>query len=389
MTAPIAPMPAEAAPLATASNALGVDLWHRAATPGANVAMSPASISAALAMTWGGAKGETEHQMRAVLHLDAQPSLGASDCAKMLRGLESPSRKIQLRIANRLFGEKTFPFEKSFVDRTKTDWNAPLETVDFLHAPDAAREKINAWVAHETNDKIRELVPAGAVNGATRLALVDAIYFLAAWKSPFEKDVTESGAFHVAADRTKNVPTMHQTHWFRLAQRDGASVLELPYAGDDASMWIVLPDKTDGLADVEKRLSAAQLATWKSALETKEIDLALPKFEIRPSAPLSLAGPLGALGMTDAFDPDKADFSAIGVPPDPKMRLFVSSVLHEAFVKVDEKGTEASAATAVLMAVGAGMPPQITRFYVDHPFLFFVVDDASGLVLFMGRVTDP
>ena len=340
-------------------------------------------------MTWGGARGETERQMRAVMHLGAEPALGASDWAHLFRALASPSRAVQLRIANRLFGEKTFTFEKPFIDRTRDDWAAPLEPVDFLHDADGARVHVNAWVAKETHDKIKDLLPPNSVNDTTRLALVNAIYFLGEWMTPFEKDATSDAPFHVTKDRSKNVPTMHETHGFRVARQNGVSVVELPYRGDDASMWIVLPDRVDGLADVEKTLDAKKLAAWRSALAWEQLELALPRFEIRPNGATALAGPLAALGMADAFDAGKADFTGIGVPPDPKQHLFVSAVYHAAFVKVDEKGTEAAGSTAVLMGVGGGPPPKPVPFHVDHPFLFFVVDKASGLVLFMGRVTDP
>ena len=383
------PMPASAEQLANASNALGLDLWRRASPAGTNFVMSPASISAALAMTWGGAKGATERQMRAVMHLDAEPGLGASDWAHVFRALASPSRALELRIANRLFGEKTFSFEKPFVDLTRDDWGAPLEPVDFLHDADGARVHVNAWVAKQTHDKIKDLLPPNSVDDTTRLALVNAIYFLADWMTPFQEDATSTAPFHVTTQRSKNVPTMHETLALRVARQGGVSVVELPYRGDAASMWIVLPDRVDGLPALEKRIDAKTIAAWRAALAFEQIELAMPKFEIRPGAATPLAAPLAALGMVDAFDSSKADFTAIGVPPDPRQHLFVSAVFHSAFVKVDEKGTEAAGATAIVMGVGGGAPPKPTPLHVDHPFLFFVVDKATGLVLFMGRVTDP
>ena len=387
-SATVVEMPTDTEKLAAASNAFGVDLWRRAAPAGKNFALSPASVSAALAMTWGGAKGETERQMRAALHLEGPQDAVSADWGRLSRALASPSRKLELRVANRLFGEKTFTFEKPFLERTKTDWDAPFEPVDFVHGADAARVHINGWVASQTKDKIKDLLPERSIDESTRLVLVDAIYFLASWLSPFEENATSDGAFHVAPGQSKNVPTMHQTHGFRWVQRDGMTMLELPYKGDDASMWIVLPDRADGLADVEKGLTAAKLAAWRSALEWKQVEVALPKFEVHPGT-LGLAGALGELGIKDAFDANKADFTAIGVPPDPRMRLYIANAYHQTFVKVDEKGTEAAAATAVVMAVGGGPPPKPIAFHADHPFLFFVVDKASGMVLFMGRVTDP
>ena len=190
-------MPTDAERLASASNAFGVDLWRRAAPAGKNFALSPASVSAALAMTWGGARGETERQMRSVLHLEGTQDAVSADWGRLSRALQSPSRKVELRIANRLFGEKTFSFEKPFLERTKSDWDAPFEPVDFVHGAGAARVHINAWVASRTHDKIKDLLPEHAVDESTRLVLVDAIHFLASWSSPFEEKATSDAAFHL------------------------------------------------------------------------------------------------------------------------------------------------------------------------------------------------
>ena len=382
------PTAAEVAPLATASNALAFDLWAKTAASG-NVAMSPASISLALAMTYGGAKGETAAQMKQVLHLTGDADAAMIGWGTLAGALQAPDRKLKLRIANRLFGEETYTFESPYLERTKAAFGAPLEPTDFIHGADAARDHINGWIADQTEKRIKDLLPPRALTAATRLVLVNAIYFLADWEQPFEKLATSPEPFTLAPGKTSPVPTMHAQAHARLAKVDGVKMLELRYAGGDAAMWIVLPDKPDGLAAVEHGLDPARLGTWKAALTAQPVAIALPKFTIDPADALDLATPLAALGMARAFDAEKADFTGIAVDPDPAKRLYISRVIHKSFVKVDEKGTEAAAATAVVMPTGMGRPEPAEPFVADHPFLFFIVDRASGLVLFMGRVADP
>jgi serpin B len=371
---------------ATASNSFAIELWSKLDTPG-NLAVSPASISLALAMTAGGAKGATYAELAHALHFTGTAADATAKYGALSSAVQS-SRGLTLRVANRLFGEKTFAFELAFVDATRKAFGAPLESVDFKGAPDAARTHINEWVEHQTEKRIKDLLPSGAITSDTRLALVNAIYFLADWQTPFKQEATNPRPFTVAGAK-KQVDTMHAMDSLRLAPLPGGRMLELPYKGDSAAMWIALPDKVDGLADLERALDAKQLDTAAAALKPTMVQLALPKFTIDPPTALALRPPLEALGVKLAFSDAEADFTGIGTPPDPRYRLYVSAVFHKAFVKVDEKGTEAAAATAVVMAVGTGMPPKAEQFDVDHPFLFFIVDKSSGLILFMGRVADP
>ncbi|MGE0551352.1 MAG: serpin family protein [Kofleriaceae bacterium] len=386
-TAPLAPplATADAKALASGANAFAFDLYAKTrATPG-NSAISPASIAAALTMTWGGAKGATAEEMRKVLHLGADTSSVFTNWGKLAANLQDPSRKLTLRIANRLFGEQTAKFEPAFVDKTKTAFGAPLEAVDFLKAPDPARIHINQWVADQTQNRIKDLIPQGAIDSSTRLALVNAIYFLAGWQEPFSVDATSDRPFSVTAKTTKPVPTMVQREHFRLAKADGMAMLELPYQGGDTAMLIVLPDAVDGLAKIETKLTAAKFASWRGKLASTMVAVALPKFTIDPPNPLALKPELAALGIKQAFDPKRADFT--GMTSEKPMSI--SEVFHKAFVKVDEKGTEAAAATAVVMTRAGAAPSQAEPFNADHPFLYFIVDNTSGLVLFMGRVADP
>jgi serpin B len=375
------------------SNAFAVDLWHRVGIAPGNLAISPAGISAALAMAWGGARGKTADEIGKVLHIQTDAMTVGEEWGRLIHALENPSRPYTLRIANRLFGETTFVFEQPFLQWTKTVFGAALEPMDFKDAADASRTYINAWVGERTEHHIRTLLPAGSIDSYSRLVLVNAIYFHADWQTPFEKDATSQVPFFVSLPEKHDVSMMHTDGGFRAAEIDGAKVLEIKYKGGDTAMMIILPSKIDGLVDVEKKLTATTIDSWTKALEWKDkVIVSLPRFELDPPAPLLLRGDLSALGMPDAFDLDKADFTNIANPSDPKERLNISEVIHKAFVKVDEKGTVAAAATGVAMDAAADAEPDEPPpfiFRADHPFLFFIIDKPSGLILFMGRVSDP
>ena len=380
---------AAAAKLAAASNAFGVELWKAQGAAAGNVAMSPASITAALAMTWGGAKGTTSAEMRKVLQLEGDVAAVFQAYGRLAASLQDPKRQQKLRIANRLFGEQSFTFEQPFIAQTTQAFAAPLQPMDFVGSAEAQRGAINQWVEAQTEHRIKDLLPPRSITDATRLVLVNAIYFLADWAQPFKAEQTFDAPFSLTARKQKNVPMMHQRGGFRLATGGGATVLELPYQGDDTAMWIVLPNTVNGLPAVEAQLSTALLATWSASFKNQEIVVTLPKFEINPPDSLALSQALKKLGINDAFDENKADFTGIGVPPEANRRLFISAVFHKAFVKVDENGTEAAAATAVVMMDGTGAPRPAPTFVADHPFLFMIVDKRSGLLLFIGRVDDP
>jgi serpin B len=388
---PLAEMPpsAETAPLAKANNTFAFALFDKVRSTPGNLALSPASIASALAMTYGGARGTTADEMKKAMRFTGDPAAVMAGWGKLQRALQSPDRPLTLRVANRLFGEKTYAFEKPYLEQTKAAFDAPLELMDFREAFDPARVRINGWVEEQTERRIKDLIPAGGLTADTRLVLVNAIYFLADWSQPFEKIATHDQDFTRATGSKKKVPMMHQGGSFRYAHTGGVSVLELPYKNEGAAMLVVLPDRVDGLAAVEASLDGAKLETWRAALRGQHVDVALPRFEIDPPAAIPLADTLIALGMPTAFDKEKADFTAIGNPADKRERLHIDKVFHKAFVKVDEKGTEAAAATAVVMAAGGGMPEKGIAFEADHPFLFVIMDRTTNLVLFVGRVAEP
>ena len=389
---PVAPpAPGELGGLAKSNNALAFDLYARTRTQAGNLALSPISISTALTMTWGGARGETAAQMKKVLHAEGEADKAMDVSGKLVASFGNADSKVTLRVANRLFGEKTYAFEQAYLDRTKAAFGAPLEGLDFKRAADASRKHINDWIAKQTQDRIKDRIPAKALDADTRLVLTNAIYFLGDWMEPFKKEATRPAPFQVTATAAKDVPTMSQTAHFRFAATDGVKLLELPYQGGEVAMLFVLPDAPAGLDAVEKRLSPEALDRWIGAMAHDRVNVALPKFEINPAQSLSLGDTLQALGMPLAFDRAKADFTGIANPPSPADRLYISKVFHKAFVKLDENGTEAAAATAVGMStVGSAAPSKPpSKFKADHPFLFVLRHVKSGAILFMGRVSDP
>ncbi len=391
--APVAPQAAQAAGRALAAGdiAFAFDLYAKVRGAPGNMVFSPLSVTTALAMTWAGARGETAAQMKQVLHLDGPDAQALEAVATLGAGYDAQGGKVTLRMANRLFADKRHPLEAAYSAKVGALFGAPTESLDFRSAPEASRGHINGWVARETNDRIKELIPPGTVTAETRLVLTNAVYFLGDWEQPFKKLSTRPAPFFTAKASQKEVPTMNQLATFRFAELDGVKVLDLPYVGGELAMTIVLPDAVDGLEALEARLSPAVYERWVTAGHYDQVIVSVPRLEVAPAAPLSLGKDLAALGMRDAFDAQKADFTGIANPPSPEDRLYIDRVFHKAFVKVDEKGTEAAAATAVLMApAGAARNPTPPKeFKADHPFLFFLRDTRSRAILFMGRVRDP
>lgn len=376
---------------ASSANGLGLDLWGRLrSTPGDQV-FSPASIAVALDMTYAGARGDTASEMASVLHID--PSLDAAlheAAGNTLASWNDPSRDAYtLTVANRLFGERRFEFEQPFLDLTAQTYGAPLELLDFRGDPEGSRVHINGWVAAQTNQHIRDLIPRDAIETDTRLVLTNAVYFHAKWALPFAQRATYEEPFF-AGERTVRARTMHQRAQFQYADVDGAQILEMAYQGGDLAMAVVLPRDRDGLSALEAELTGEKLASFVAALEPTYVEVSIPKFRIEPSEAISLSDHLKALGMPSAFDPDRANFRGMAPVNAQQDVLYISDVFHKAFIAVDEEGTEAAAATAVIMAErSVSVEPEAVAFDADHPFLFFIRDVRSGAVLFMGRLADP
>ncbi len=348
-----------------------------------NLLVSPFSISTALAMTYAGARGETATQMANVLHFFDQPSESLHPAyGELLGDLKGSREGYQLNVANRLFGQASYAFKNEFLDLVAKDYSAPLEELDFYADAEVARVHINDWVEGETNQRIKNLLPQGSVTQDTRLVLTNAIHFDGQWKHKFLEEATRDVSFFRADGAQETVSMMFQQESFNYAELDGFQMLEMPYAGDDLSMVVMLPEDVDGLSGLEHSLTPAMLDESLAALRQREVRVSLPKFTFDDSFTLSSA--LAELGMGNAFG-SQADFTGIA-----DAGLSISDVLHKTFIDVNEEGTEAAAATGVIIGVTSVVwnPPPV-EFRADRPFLFALRDTHSGSLLFLGRVTEP
>ena len=370
---------------AAAVDAFGFDLLHSAAA--GNAVLSPASIALALSMARAGAVGETAAQMDKVLH-DLYSTGGGSGVASFCRALNGLSgtftdaygsrQTVEVRVANATFAQRNLAFVQAYLDTLASGFDAGQRLADFAADPEAARKSINVWVSDQTGGRIPELL--SSLDTATRLVLVNAIYMKAAWQNPFIVESTSDAAFTRLDGTQVQVPTMHQMLEPGLyASGSGWQAVELPYGDGSLAMDIIVP--TD-LVAFEARLDGTTWGQIVSALKNATVDLSLTRF--KTGSKMQLAESLAALGMPLAFDPDKADFSGMTT----QEKLYISAVVHQANISVDEKGTEASAATAAVMA-GTAMPVDVVTLKVDRPFLFAVRDTRSGGVIFVGRIVDP
>jgi serpin B len=374
--------------LVRGNNAFAWDLYARLRQEDGNIVSSPYSISTALAMTYAGARGETAEQMARVLHFTLPAERFHPATAALVRDLggeeKGQKRCYQLSVANALWGQKDYGFRKDFLALTRTCYGAGLSEVDYRteDSRDQARQTINAWVEKQTHDKIKDLVQKQHLTELTRLVLTNAVYFKADWQTKFKPDETKDDSFQVSKARTVKVPLMEQTT--SLPYLDGGTfqMAELPYTGKELSMLVLLPKKADGLADLEKDLSADRVAGWHGKLHPTWLTLSLPKFKVAGTYDLKTI--LLGLGLDLAFDPDRADFSGMNS----KKELSIQAALHKAYIEVNEEGTLAAGATAVSKPGNPDRPDSV-RFRADHPFLFMIRDNQSGSVLFLGRVIDP
>lgn len=387
----------DASRAANATNEIGLDLYRKLAGGDDNLCLSPYAIENALAMTLAGADGQTRQDMARVLHTQTMGENVHSSFSALRRALAKKSgsseEPVTLAIAGRLFAQRGYDFRDGFVAITKEHYGAPLDSVDYVNAAEAATSQINSWIAEQTQDRIRDLVPAGALDAKTRLVLANAIYLKAPWASPFSAERTQPRPFRVRGEAAVNVPTMFAPkEHFGYAKRDGYAAVSVPYAGSDLQFLIFLPDDTKGIHALEKRISATILAK-AARLESREMDLYLPKFKFELPA-LDLGATLQALGMQSAFDHPKgsANFDRMA-PRKPNDYLFLSAVFHKTFIAIDEAGTEAAASNALPVTVYSagllGKKPKPLVVKVDRPFLYAIQHVPSGVCLFLGRVTDP
>ncbi|PYJ23938.1 MAG: serpin family protein [Verrucomicrobia bacterium] len=394
---------------AKATNELAVDLHHQLATGNDNLCISPYSIESALAMTFAGADGNTRREMARVLHFpdndtavpgafsSLQHSLeemGAktAELVKQSKRFGGPGEPIILSIANRLFAQKGYDFRQAFLSLVKQNFGAAFEPLDFVTDASGATRHINQWVADQTHDRIRDLIPGGALDETTRLVLANALYLKAPWADPFPENVTKPEPFHVHGGTPIDVPMMRKMdRHFGYAKREGFTAVSLPYVGSDLQFVILLPDEVNGLRVLESKLTGDMLPGC-AKLDTRGVDLHLPKFKLEPPT-MALAKQFEALGMKTAFNQPQgsANFDKMA-PRKPKDYLYISQIFHKTFIAVDEKGTEAAAATAVAMMAATALrspPPPPIEVKIDRPFVYAIQHVPSGVCLFLGRVTDP
>lgn len=369
------------------SNAFAIDLYGQLRGRSGNLFFSPESISTALAMTYAGARGQTAEEMAKTLHFTLPPDRLHPAMGALLNDLNAAHTGYRLTVANALWAQQGYTFLGDFTGLMKSDYGAGFNQVDFKGAPDAARSTINHWVEEKTQDKIKDLLGPGSVGASTKLVLTDAIYFKGDWDEQFEKAQTKDEDFHVSASQTIKAPLMHRGGRFNYFDGTTFRALEIPYKSDELSMIVLLPNDVGGLAALEQSMTAENTRQWLSQLRpVQKVILTLPRFKMTQQ--FGLAGTLRAMGMGTAFDENTADFS--GMIGDRKPGLFISAVIHKAYVDVNEEGTEAAAATGITMHAAAAMRPQPpVVFRADHPFVFMIRDNRSEAILFMGRVENP
>lgn len=372
------------------NNEFAFELYSKLRSSEGNLFFSPYSISTALALAYSGARGETETEMATVLHLPTttKDTIGQmrfhSAFGTIIKDLNSRGEKggYELSAANALWGQKGYGFLEEYLELIENNYGGKLNEVDFVRAAETTRKTINKWVEQKTNNKITNLIPQGVLDSMTRMVLTNAIYFKGNWARQFKKDMTEDAPFTLVDGEKVDAAMMNQTAEFGYMETASFQGLELPYVDDELSMIIMLPKEIDGLDEFEKTLTVENLSKWLSKLYKREVVVSVPKFKM--TSQFGLASVLKSMGMTDAFS-SNANFSGINGKRD----LFISAVIHKAYVDVNEEGTEAAAATAVTMKLTSVMPSRIPVFRADHPFLFLIRDNHSGSILFIGRVMNP
>ncbi len=375
--------------LVRGNNAFAFNLYHKLAQKDDNLFFSPYSISEALAMTYAGARGDTEKALAKALNFilpqdRLHPAFNSLDLQLRQRGQEAKGKDgkgFRLNIVNALWGQKGFDFLPAFLDTLAQNYGAGLRLVDFINQTEQSRLTINNWVSDQTEGRIKDLIPPGALDQATRLVLTNAVYFNAAWQYPFDKNATSDAPFHLLDGKDITIPMMRQTKSFNYAEGEGYQAVELPYDGRELSMVVLLP-RSGQFNAFEEKLDADRIQNIIGQMSHREVALTMPRFTYESS--FSLRGALTDLGMGMAFDPALADFSGM----DGRRDLFIQDALHKAFVAVDEAGTEAAAATAVIIGL-TSVPQPPVEMKVDRPFIFLIRDLPTGSIIFVGRVLNP
>lgn len=386
---------AELVDLVSGNSTFAFDLYQALREQDGNLFYSPYSISLALAMMYAGARGETESQMGDTLRFtlpqaDLHPTFNTLDLELASRGggeQGGDNEGFRLSITNSVWGQEGYEFLQEFLDVLAENYGAGVRPTDFREAPEESRLKINDWVANRTDDRIKDLIPEGAINALTRLVLANAIYFNADWLYPFFYNPVAPRPFHLLDGRDIDVPMMTEIEQYGYAKGDGYQIVDLPYVSEEVSMTILLPDRGN-FRDFEEAMDTALISRIIDEIQTTTVNLTMPKFEFESQ--LSLTDALNTMGMSNAFSGRKADFSGMDGQScvTGNACLFISGVFHKAFVAVDEEGTEAAAATVEIFVL-VGVKPSDVRVEVDRPFIFLIRDRATGTILFVGRFEEP
>jgi len=371
--------------ISESANEFALDFYKRIASHNENLFLSPYSIYSIFAMVYGGARGNTAAEMERTFHFPLSGSELHEYVGRVSSAINSTqvSDAIRLDTANSLWPQDGYPLLKGYLDLVQRRYEAKISPLDYGKDPEGARKAINNWVEDKTRHKITNLLKPGMINTLTRMVLVNAIYFKGDWQSQFDRNNTEDCPFFLLSGETVKVPLMTIRRSYRYNDVSEAQILELPYAGKDISMLVVLPKKKDGLREVENALSKGRLKVWTSTMHPRDIIVYLPRFHV--TSEFTLDRVLASMGMVDAFDPQKADFSGMDGQ---KGTLFIGVAIHKAYADINEEGTEAAATTAAgIRTTSMPIPPPVFR--ADRPFLFMIRHNATGIVLFMGRIANP
>jgi serine protease inhibitor len=373
------------------NNVFAFKMYERLKKGDKNLFFSPYSLSSALAMVYAGARGETEKQMTEALCFTlGQQKLHSSFKAldSQLMGTEEDRQYVVLNIANSLWSQRGYKLQDSFLNEIKTHYGASVNTVDFKGAPLLAVKDINQWAVEKSKGIFKDLISADQIDKTTRLILINAAYFKGNWNDRFEAQLTKDAPFHLSSQKSVQIPMMNQNNDFDCAEFASFQMIELPYQGSDISMFVLLPKEIDGIQNLEAQISTKNLKQWMEKLKEREVILSFPKFKM--TFHLELKRYLKAIGMVEAFDDSRANFS--GISENRREPLYLQEAIQRAYINVDERGTEAAALTYLTAFGGAAptqSPPLPVVFKADHPFVYLIQDKKTGAILFMGRIMDP
>ncbi|MCK5233845.1 MAG: serpin family protein [Candidatus Aenigmarchaeota archaeon] len=367
-----------------ANNQFAFDLYSEFKSEEGNVFFSPYSISTALAMTYEGAKGKTAEEMQNVLHIPEDSTIRMPAFARIYNEINKGDKEYELSTANALWAQQDYIFLDEYTNNVEKYYGGKITNLDFITETEKSRQIINTWVEDQTNNKIKDLLPQGVLNALTRLVLTNAIYFKGTWTKQFDKKDTKEEDFTTSSGQTSKVPMMSLTGdnaKFNYAETNDAQILELPYDNDDLSMLIILPKEND-LGALEESLNSENVPKFKSMLRKQRVDIYIPKFKFETK--YFMVETLKKMGMPTAFT-STADFSGM----DGTKNMYIANVIHQAFVEVNEEGTEAAAATAVVMQITSASMEPLPIFRANHPFIFLIQQKSTGNILFLGRVSNP